>query len=36
MVAVWALVRRPVFAAYVAFGIAGAILSGVVFGALVG
>ena len=36
MVAVWSLVRRQVFAAYVAFGIAGAILSGALFGALVG
>ena len=36
MVAVWSLVRRQVFAAYVAFGIVGAILSGVWFGALVG
>ena len=35
MVAVWSLVRRQVFAAYVCFGIAGAILSGVVFAALV-
>ena len=35
MVAVWSLVRRQVFAAYVAFGIAGAILSGVVFSVLV-
>jgi uncharacterized membrane protein YraQ (UPF0718 family) len=36
MAAVWALVRREVFAAYVAFGIGGAILSGLVFGAVVG
>ena len=35
MVAVWSIVRRQVFAAYVCFGIAGAILSGVVFAALV-
>ncbi len=35
MVAVWSLVRRQVFAAYVCFGIAGAIASGVLFGALV-
>ena len=35
MVAVWSLVRRQVFAAYVGFGIAGAILSGVLFAALV-
>ena len=36
MVAVWSLVRRQVFAAYVGFGIAGAILSGVLFAAFVG
>ena len=36
MVAVWSLVRRQVFAAYVAFGIVGAIISGALFGALVG
>ena len=35
MVAVWSLVRRQVFAAYVCFGVAGAILSGVLFAALV-
>ncbi|MDD9993077.1 MAG: permease [Rhodospirillales bacterium] len=35
MVAVWSLVRRQVFAAYVCFGIAGAILGGVLFAALV-
>ena len=35
MVAVWSLVRRQVFATYVGFGIAGAILSGVLFAALV-
>ena len=35
MVAVWSLVRRQVFAAYVCFGIVGAILSGVLFAALV-
>ncbi len=35
MVAVWSLVRRQVFATYVVFGIAGAIVSGVLFGALV-
>ena len=35
MVAVWSIVRRQVFAAYVCFGIAGAILSGVVFAAFV-
>ena len=36
MVAVWSLVRRQVFAAYVGFGIAGAIASGALFGALMG
>ena len=36
MIAVYSLVRRQVFAAYVAFGIAGAIVIGVLFGALVG
>ena len=35
MVAVWSLVRRQVFIAYVCFGIVGAILSGVLFAALV-
>ncbi len=35
MVAVWSLVRRQVFATYVCFGIAGAILSGLLFAALV-
>ena len=35
MVAVWSLVRRQVFVAYVGFGIAGAILSGALFAALV-
>ena len=35
MVAVWSLVRREVFFAYVGFGIAGAIGAGVLFGALV-
>lgn len=35
MAAVFALVRRPIFAAYLAFGIGGAILSGVVFAAIV-
>ena len=34
MVAVWSLVRREVFLAYVGFGIAGAIGVGVLFGAL--
>ncbi len=36
MVPVWSLVRWQVFAAYVGFGVTGAILSGVGFGALVG
>ena len=36
MVAVWSLVRWQVFAAYVGFGVAGAILSGVGFGAFMG
>ena len=36
MVAVFSLVRRQVFAAYLALGIAGAILSGAIFGALAG
>jgi uncharacterized membrane protein YraQ (UPF0718 family) len=36
MAAVWALVKREVFALYVAFGIGGAILSGLVFGAVMG
>jgi hypothetical protein len=36
MAAVWALVRREVFAAYVALGIGGAIFSGLVFGAVAG
>ena len=35
MVAVWSIVRRQVFAAYICFGIAGAILSGVLFAAFV-
>ena len=35
MVAVWSIVRRRVFAAYICFGIAGAILSGVLFAAFV-
>ena len=34
MVAVWSLVRREVFLAYVGFGLAGAIGAGVIFGAL--
>ncbi len=36
MVAVWSLVNRQVFAAYLGFGIAGAVLSGAVFAQLVG
>ena len=36
MVAVYSLVRRQVFAAYVGFGIAGAIAGGALFGALAG
>ena len=36
MVAVWSLVRREVFVAYAAFGIAGAIMCGALFGAIVG
>ena len=36
MVAVWSLVRRQVFAAYVVLGIAGAMASGVLFGVLAG
>ena len=36
MVAVWSLVHWQVFATYVGFGVVGAILSGVVFGALNG
>ncbi|MCE2482561.1 MAG: permease [Alphaproteobacteria bacterium] len=36
MVAVWSLVRRQIFAAYVAFGIAGAVLFGTLFAAVVG
>ena len=35
MVAVWSLVRRQVFVAYLCFGVAGAFLSGVLFAALV-
>ena len=35
MVAVWSIVRGQVFAAYLCFGIAGAILSGLLFAALV-
>ncbi len=36
MAAVWALVKREVFATYVALGIGGAIVSGLVFGAVMG
>jgi hypothetical protein len=36
MTAVWSLVRKPVFAAYIGFGLAGAILFGSVFGLVVG
>lgn len=36
MVAVWSLVRRGVFAAYVAFGIVGAVLAGALFGVVAG
>ena len=35
MAAVWSLVRKPVFAAYIGLGVSGAILSGVVFQMLV-
>jgi len=35
MAAVWSLVRRPVFAAYLALGVSGAILTGIVFQAVV-
>ena len=33
MAAVWALVRPPVFATYVLFGLSGAVLSGLAFAA---
>ena len=36
MAAVWALVRREVFAMYLLFGIGGAIVSGLIFGAAMG
>jgi uncharacterized membrane protein YraQ (UPF0718 family) len=36
MAAVWALVKREVFAMYVAFGIGGAIVSGLIFGIAMG
>ncbi len=36
MVAVWSLVRWHVFAAYVVFGIVGAVISGALFGAIIG
>ncbi|MCG8622725.1 MAG: permease [Proteobacteria bacterium] len=32
MIAVWSLVKKPVFAAYLGFGVGGAILVGVIFG----
>ena len=35
MAAVWSLVKRPVFLAYMGFGIAGAMVTGVLFAALV-
>ena len=35
MAAVWSLVRRPVFAAYLALGVSGAIITGIVFQAVV-
>lgn len=35
MAAVWSLVKPPVFAGYVALGLVGAILTGIVFGAIV-
>ena len=35
MVAVWSLVRRPVFAAYLGLGFLGAVIVGTAFGALV-
>lgn len=34
--AVWALVKREVFLAYVALGLGGAVFSGLVFGAVAG
>jgi len=36
MAAVWALVKRDVFVMYVLFGIGGAIVSGLIFGAVMG
>jgi hypothetical protein len=36
MAAVWALVKREVFAMYVLFGIGGAIVSGLIFGTVMG
>ena len=36
MTAVWSLVRRPVFAAYLGFGVSGAVLFGTVFALVVG
>ncbi|MEM8916917.1 MAG: permease [Pseudomonadota bacterium] len=35
MAAVWSLVRKPVFAAYVAFGFLGAVIAGISFAAIV-
>ncbi|MCH9675757.1 MAG: permease [Gammaproteobacteria bacterium] len=35
MVAVWSLVQRPVFFAYLGFGVVGAVIIGAVFGAIV-
>ena len=36
MTAVWSLVRRPVFAAYLGFGVSGAVLFGTLFALVVG
>ncbi len=36
MAAVWSLVKRPVFTAYIALGVTGAILSGALFGTVYG
>ena len=36
MAAVYSLVKRPVFAAYLVFGVGGAIIGGLIFGAVVG
>ncbi|MEL6126666.1 MAG: permease, partial [Pseudomonadota bacterium] len=35
MAAVWSLVKRPVFAAYLGLGVSGAIISGVIFQAVI-